>query len=515
MKGSQEDYDDIRNFEQDEEAATRLLARGPGLASSLRTKLPGDNTAPVGRLPASASRLASPSPTATSRTNNDLSESSPAGPSISPNDVRGSWLYEIPLHPRQEQTLRSPSPIHQGLGRPPLPPTMQAYAPQYPRRIAPSAATMPSCDGMYQPVPPPASTTTVPTFAGYFTKPFRRSATPWGPNEQKTIVHTSEPEGLQLVTRYRFGHLTSNATNAAEVPTTTAIVPRAHGKVDEVWRCAKARYARCASTAQGQTDLSGSVARSHGLLGVATGIRVPADFGGNGVHSHLAHQYSGFAAVPPGTHTSSGQSYNRPFYPGFVALPPGTQSSGEQMSNQPYLPNRLTTEQHGEQDTFADFLERRWQEWQQSIPHYSDLMDAPRMRPEPGSGSLSQSSRIQYVLGEDDELHEEVAGDQAEQQAQDGPQGGTGDGGAKAFRTWLIGKLDEPDERAEGGDVAGQRLETTADAQGDDTDDDTDDVRTKRFREQQAVKLEKRIREAENAEGSSDVDMVDAGVTGS
>ncbi|TKA82598.1 hypothetical protein B0A55_01390 [Friedmanniomyces simplex] len=135
------------------------------------------------------------------------------------------------------------------------------------------------------------------------------------------IVHTVEPDNGQVLKRYKLGHYANPANNAPDAPVSKARVPQAGGKTIEVWRCAKASYRFCTMTANGYTDLTANLAKSHNIFDVATTKKAYKDKGKTTAQAQQA------MAAPMGMNAypgSQGASYNAgptagPPHPAFTA----------------------------------------------------------------------------------------------------------------------------------------------------------------------------------------------------
>jgi hypothetical protein len=87
-------------------------------------------------------------------------------------------------------------------------------------------------------------------------------------NQLVRIVHTQQPTNTPLLTKFKTGTYKYTSKTAAEVPRVQATIPKTGGKTEKVWRCAKPNCKYCVATAHGHTDLTESVAKGHGLVGV-------------------------------------------------------------------------------------------------------------------------------------------------------------------------------------------------------------------------------------------------------
>ena len=87
---------------------------------------------------------------------------------------------------------------------------------------------------------------------------------PWKDRETVKIVHTIEPQGGQLLTKFKLGKFTYSQLTDGFKPQAKARVPRANRKVEVIWRCGRKICQKCTATIDGDTDLKEVVARSHG-----------------------------------------------------------------------------------------------------------------------------------------------------------------------------------------------------------------------------------------------------------
>lgn len=90
----------------------------------------------------------------------------------------------------------------------------------------------------------------------------------WPKYERIKIVHTCEPESIQSVTRYKVGYWTARTDRPIDAPCQKVSIPKKGLMREEVWRCGKKSCRFCERTAGGYTDLTESVAVSHGITDV-------------------------------------------------------------------------------------------------------------------------------------------------------------------------------------------------------------------------------------------------------
>ncbi|KAK0256397.1 hypothetical protein B0A54_11828 [Friedmanniomyces endolithicus] len=94
--------------------------------------------------------------------------------------------------------------------------------------------------------------------------------TPANPPKRVKIVHTVEPHNGQVLSLYKIGYYLRGERNKSEAPVSSCKLPQAYGKTEDVRRCAKKGCRSCEMTANGYTDLTAALAKTHGFVNITT-----------------------------------------------------------------------------------------------------------------------------------------------------------------------------------------------------------------------------------------------------